>query len=133
MSDITLDQVMEARFTVDAAIDIMVAKHKAEMAPLQAEIQEYEHFIQDHLIQQNMTKLSTTAGTAYFKNYDSATVQDFEALLEQIKAEGLWHMLEKKVSKLAVREYAEKNNGALPVGVKYETGRKVHFLRGKST
>jgi len=67
-------------------------------------------------------------GTAYRSTRVSATVADWDSLLEHIKADEAWEMLERRVNKTAVLQYKEENED-LPPGVNWNETQVVNFRR----
>lgn len=76
--------------------------------------------IEGHLLKmfqaQGIDSVKTGEGTAYKSSRVSAKVEDWDAALDFIKKKKLWHMLERRVGKEAVKQYNEEH-GALPPGV----------------
>ena len=66
------------------------------------------------------TSKKTTSGTAFITTTDFANVADWDATLSFIQDNEAWDMLEKRVSKTAVRGYIDANK-AVPSGVNYGT------------
>ena len=71
---------------------------------------------------------SKDSGTAYRSTRVSASVADWDALLEHIKADNAWEMLERRVNKTAVLQYKEENED-LPPGVNWNETHGVNFRR----
>lgn len=67
-------------------------------------------------------------GTAYRSTRTSATVADFDALLEYVKEQGAWELLEKRVSKTAVEQHVQVND-ELPPGVNWRETYTVNIKR----
>lgn len=70
----------------------------------------------------------TAAGTAYKQTRTSAGVADWPAVLEFIKENQLWDMLERRVAKAVVEQYKEEH-GELPPGVNYRSEVVVNVRR----
>jgi len=71
---------------------------------------------------------SNGVGTAYRSTRASATVGDWDALLEHIKQDDAWEMLERRVNKTAVLQYKEEN-ADLPPGVNWSETQVINFRR----
>ena len=67
-------------------------------------------------------------GTAYRSVRASAKVADWDSLLEFIKKEGAWEMLERRVSKVAVEQFKAETND-LPPGVDWGETQVINFRR----
>ena len=71
---------------------------------------------------------SSGGGTAYRSIRASAKVADWESLLDFIKEEGAWEMLERRVSKVAVEQYKAETND-LPPGIDWGETQVINFRR----
>ena len=67
-------------------------------------------------------------GTAYRSVRASAKVADWDSLLEFIKKEGAWEMLERRVSKVAVEQFKAETSD-LPPGVDWGETQVINFRR----
>jgi hypothetical protein len=67
-------------------------------------------------------------GTAYRSVRASARVADWDSLLDFIKKEGAWEMLERRVSKVAVEQFKAETND-LPPGVDWGETQVINFRR----
>jgi len=83
-----------------------------------------------------VTSLKTPHGTAYIAYRESATVADWNVLLGFIKKSEAWDLLERRVSKSAVKDRMEEDrNGNYthepPPGVNFVRVEGVNVRRGK--
>jgi hypothetical protein len=67
-------------------------------------------------------------GTAYRSTRSSATVADWEAVLDHVKEQGAWELLERRVSKGAIQQYRDVHDD-LPPGVNWSEAQVVNFRR----
>ena len=67
---------------------------------------------------QGVTSFKTGSGTAFLTTVDRASVADWGAVLDYIKQNDGYDLLNKAVNKTAVREFVEKNKVA-PPGVNF--------------
>jgi len=67
-------------------------------------------------------------GTAYRSVRASAKVADWDSLLEFIKKESAWEMLERRVSKVAVEQFKAETDD-LPPGVDWGETQVINFRR----
>lgn len=104
------------------------AKHEQEMAPIQAMLDKIEVHLMSQMQEQGVESYRAAGGTAYMSTRTSATVADWDGLLGFIKTHGLWQMLERRVNKTAVDEYAAVNKD-LPPGVNYRQETVVNVRR----
>ena len=103
------------------------ADAKAKAAPLKADMQTIEAALLKHMQSGGVQNLKTAAGTAYISEKTSATVEDWDALLEYVLETEAFELLERRVSKTA---YAERlASGTPPPGVKYTSMLGVNCRR----
>jgi hypothetical protein len=106
-------RLREKKAATEAEIKERVDAIKADMAKLEA-------FLMAKLDADGLTSFKTEYGTAFLTTTDFANVEDWDAVLRFIREEDAFDMLEKRVSKTAVRGYIEANK-EVPPGIKYGT------------
>jgi hypothetical protein len=106
-------KLREKKAATEAEIKERVDAIKADMAKLEA-------FLMAKLDADGLTSFKTEYGTAFLTTTDFANVEDWDAVLRFIREEDAFDMLEKRVSKTAVRGYIEANK-EVPPGIKYGT------------
>lgn len=79
-----------------------------------------EAWLKQQADQLGTTQFKTPSGTAFFKTDDFSTVADWDAVVGFVVANSAWDLLEKRVSKTAVRSYLDEHK-QLPPGVNYGT------------
>lgn len=104
------------------------AKHEAELAPINAMMDKIETHLLAQMQEQGVTSYKTELGTAYTSTTTKANVADWDGLLGFVRENGLWQMLERRVSKTAVDEYVAANND-LPPGVNFSSAVSVNIRR----
>jgi hypothetical protein len=67
-------------------------------------------------------------GTAYRSTRSSATVADWDTLLDHVKDNDAWEMLERRVNKTAVEQFKAVNDD-LPPGINWSETQVVNFRR----
>ena len=77
---------------------------------------------------QGLTSFKSDYGTAFLTTTDYANVGDWDAVLDFIRDNDAYDMLEKRVSKIAVRGYIEANK-AVPPGITYGTKLEVNIRK----
>jgi hypothetical protein len=83
-----------------------------EEAKLQVLLDGIENKLKEIMTETGVKSMKTDHGTAYLTYRESATVADWDVLLNHIKEKGAWELLERRVSKAAVKEVmAEDRNG----------------------
>jgi hypothetical protein len=124
--------------TVDAAIGAYMAlrkqKEQAEAAvktqvdDIKAKMAKLEAWIKIQADTQGVTSFKTHHGTAFLTTTDYANVADWDAVLTHIRETGAYDMLEKRISKMAVRGYIEENK-IVPPGVNYGTKLELNIRK----
>jgi hypothetical protein len=156
--EVNIDEVMTRRFELADQMDQIVARQKAELAPLSEELALCEAFIKAELLKTGAQqwKSSSTGHMTFWTTKDSVTVEDmgqvihrilaespppdtliggsnaggvWEAILTHIQETGLWGLLNKAVNKTAVKEMIEAQQQ--PPGVKYVSFRDLAWRKGK--
>ena len=79
-----------------------------------------EAYIKEQADEQGVDSFKTGNGTAFLTTTDFAQVADWDAVLEFIKDNDAFDLLEKRVSKTAVRGYIEADK-SVPSGINYGT------------
>lgn len=124
--------------TVDAAIGAyMVLRRQKEQAEatiktqvdeIKAKMVKLEAWIKAQADAQGVTSFKTNHGTAFLTTTDYANVADWDAVLTHIRDTGAYDMLEKRISKMAVRGYIEENK-IVPPGVNYGTKLELNIRK----
>lgn len=128
---LSLEEVMNRRFALVEEIALIQGRHKAELEPLNEELDMCEKFIKNEMNEKKFQNIKTTTGhMAYFSQKDSASVENFDETLAFILANEMYTLLTKGVNKTVVKEYVEAHQ-VPPPGVKYETFRDLNWKRGK--
>ena len=108
--------------------ELLEAETKEKVDAIKTQLMKLEAWIKDQMDQQGVKSFKTAHGTAFMATTDWANVADWDAVLEYIKANDAFDMLEKRVAKLAVRGYIEKNK-AVPPGINYGTKIEVNVRK----
>lgn len=124
----TIDQVIAAYVKLRDKRDALKKQQAADMAPINENMYKLQCWLQKQLQDTGQTSAKTTAGTAFLQTDISVAVEDFDAILAFIQANGLWAMLEKRVSKSVVQDYIESTQ-ELPPGVKVTSEISCHIRR----
>lgn len=94
------------------------AAHKAETKKIDEKLKKLEAWLHLKMSADGVKAFNTDSGTAYTTTVEQATVSDMNALLEFIKKNEAWHLLEKRVSKTGVRELLDADE-PIPPGVNW--------------
>lgn len=106
---------------IKAACDERVKKLDDAMAKLEA-------WLQMKMSVDKTNALPTNAGTAYKATVEHASVTDMDALLDFIKKNEAWHLVEKRVSKSGVKGYLDEGQ-PIPPGVNWYTSTAIHVRK----
>lgn len=117
---ITVDKVVKKYLDLRAKKAEIEAEMKAKTKEINETMSKLEAWIKVKADEQGVTSFKTKYGTAFLTTTDYAQVADWDATLAWIKDNEAYDMLEKRVSKAAVRGYIEANN-SVPPGVNYGT------------
>jgi hypothetical protein len=104
------------------------AETKDRVAKLKEKMVKLEAWIKEKADADGVTSFKTDHGTAFLTTTDYANVADWDAVLGFIRQNEAYDMLEKRISKLAVRGYIETNK-AVPPGVNYGTKLEVNIRK----
>lgn len=106
----------------------IVAAHKAKIAKIDEVLDKVEGVLLAQLEENGMESARCKSGTVYKSNRTSATVADWDYVLNFIQTHDLWNMLERRVSKQAVEQYKEEH-GDLPPGINWREEVVVNVRR----
>jgi hypothetical protein len=101
---------------------------KERVATLKAKMEKLEAYLKTQMDAQGLTSFKSDYGTAFLTTTDYANVGDWDAVLNFIRGNDAFDMLEKRVSKIAVRGYIEANK-AVPPGITYGTKLEVNIRK----
>jgi len=117
---LTVDQVIEAYLKYRNKKEALEADIKDQVKEIKEKMAKLEAWIKEKADTDGVTSFKTTHGTAFLTTTDYANVADWDSVLNFIKENEAYDMLEKRVSKTAVRGYIDQNK-AVPSGVNYGT------------
>jgi hypothetical protein len=126
--ELQVDQVIAAYLKLRDKKDSMEAAVKEQVKEVKAKMEKLEAWLREQADAQGVTSFKTKAGTAFITTTDFANVADWDAVLEFIKNNDAYDMLEKRVSKNAVRGYIEQRK-EVPAGINYGTRLDVNVRR----
>jgi hypothetical protein len=104
------------------------AEVKDRVSTIKAKMEKLEAWIKEQADVQGVTSFKTKHGTAFLTTTDYANVADWDAVLDFIRTQEAFDMLEKRISKIAVRGYIEANK-AVPPGVNYGTKLEINIRK----
>jgi len=101
---------------------------KERVSEIKAKLDKLEAYLKTQMDAQGLTSFKSDYGTAFLTTTDYANVADWDAVLTFIQENEAFDMLEKRISKIAVRGYIEQTK-AVPPGVNYGTKLEVNIRR----
>ena len=125
---VTVDEVVAAYIKHRAKKDAMEAEVKAETKKIVEKMDKFEGWLKQQADAQGVTSFKTKHGTAFLKTTDYANVENWDAALAFVLDNKAFDLLNKAVSKVAVRGYIEANK-AVPPGVNYGTKIEVEVRK----
>jgi hypothetical protein len=129
---INIDEVISTYLKLRAQKDALEAQTKEQVAKIKASLEKLEAWIKEQADAQGVTSFKTHHGTAFLTTNDYANVADWDAMLAFVKEHEAYDMLEKRVSKAAVRGYIEQTK-QVPPGVNYGTRLDVNIRKPTAT
>ena len=118
--ELTTDKVIATYLKLRGQKEAIESETKEKVADIKANLLKLEAWLKEKMDAEGETSKKTPFGTAFITTTDFAQVGDWDAVLDFIKNNEAWDMLEKRVSKTAVRGYIDHNK-AVPDGVNYGT------------
>lgn len=117
---LTVDDVIAKYMRLRAKREAIENETKERVRSIKENMSKIEAWLKAKADQDGVTSFKTAHGTAFLTTTDFASVADWDAVLEFIRQEEAYDMLEKRVSKAAVRGYIEANK-EVPPGITYGT------------
>ena len=114
----TVEQVVETYLKLRRKKEAVENETKAKVAAIKDSMTKLESWLMQKADEDGVTSFKTTAGTAFVTTTDFANVADWDAVLTFIKENDAFDMLEKRVSKTAVRAHMDET-GDVPPGITY--------------
>ena len=125
---ITVDSVIATYMKLRSQKESIEAETKDRVAGIKAKMEKLEAWIKEQADAQGVTSFKTRHGTAFLTTSDYANVADWDSVLDFIREHEAYDMLEKRISKVAVRGYIEQNK-TVPPGVNYGTRLDVNIRK----
>lgn len=128
MTAVTVDTAIGAYMALRKQKEQAEAAVKTQVDDIKAKMAKLEAWIKIQADSQGVTSFKTNHGTAFLTTTDYANVADWDAVLTHIRETGAYDMLEKRISKMAVRGYIEENK-IVPPGVNYGTKLELNIRK----
>ena len=118
--ELSTDKVIETYLKLRAKKEAIESEAKEKVVEIKANLIKLEAYLKEKMDAEGETSKKPPFGTAFITTTDFAQVGDWDATLSFIKENEAWDMLEKRVSKTAVRGYIDHNK-VVPDGENYGT------------
>ena len=115
---LTVEQVVGTYMKLRRKKEALENQVKEDLADIKAKMTKLESWLMQKADEDGVTSFKTAAGTAFVTTTDFANVADWDAVLNFIREQEAFDMLEKRVSKTAVRAYMDET-GEVPPGITY--------------
>ena len=125
---LTVDKVIKTYMKLRSQKEAIEAETKDKVAEVKASMAKIEAWLKEKADADGVTSFKTDHGTAFLTTTDFANVADWDAVLDFIRKEEAFDMLEKRISKTAVRGYIEANK-EVPPGVTYGTKLDINIRK----
>ena len=125
---ITVDSVIATYMKLRSQKESIEAETKDRVSGIKAKMEKLEAWIKEQADAQGVTSFKTRHGTAFLTTSDYANVADWDSVLDFIRENEAYDMLEKRISKVAVRGYIDQNK-TVPPGVNYGTRLDVNIRK----
>jgi hypothetical protein len=125
---ITVDRVIAKYMGLRNEKDAINAEAKAKTDKLVAAMDKLEAYIKQRAKDDGVTSFKTPHGTAFLTTVDFANVENWDAVLQFVKDRDAYDILERRVSKTAIRSYIDTDK-EVPPGVKYGTRLEVNVRK----
>jgi hypothetical protein len=125
---LTVDKVIKTYMKLRSQKEAIEAETKDKVAEVKASMAKIEAWLKEKADADGVTSFKTDYGTAFLTTTDFANVADWDAVLDFIRKEEAFDMLEKRISKTAVRGYIEANK-EVPPGVTYGTKLDINIRK----
>jgi hypothetical protein len=127
---LTVEQVVGTYVKLRRKKEALEASVKSDVDEIKGKMAKLEAWLMQKADDDGVTSFKTASGTAFVTTTDFANVADWDAVLTYIKAHDAYDMLEKRVSKTAVRSLMDET-GSVPPGINY--GSKIGINVRKPT
>lgn len=101
-------------------------RHKAELKPLREQMELMERWLMKQLMETGSESVKTAKGTAYITKTARVKITDWSTALQHIMDNGLYHVLEQRLSTTQVQEFVEEEKANFPgTEITYNTNVRV--------
>jgi hypothetical protein len=126
--NVNVDDVIATYMKLRDQKAVIEGEVKEKVSTIKAKMEKLESWIKEKADAEGVTSFKTKHGTAFLTTTDYANVADWDAVLNFIQENQAFDMLEKRVSKIAVRGYIDQTK-AVPPGINYGTKLEVNVRK----
>ena len=125
---LTVDKVIATYMKLRREKEEIDREAKEKVTTIKANMLKIEAWLKAKADTDGVTSFKTDHGTAFLTTTDFANVSDWDKVLDFIREEDAFDMLEKRVSKAAVRGYIEDKK-EVPPGITYGTKLDINIRK----
>ena len=125
---ITVDAVIKQYMRLRDKKAAVEANVKLEVDKIKADMTKIEAWLKAKADADGVTSFKTEHGTAFLTTTDFANVENWDEVLRFIREQDAYDMLERRVSKTAVRGYIDSNK-EVPPGITYGTKLDINIRK----
>lgn len=103
--------------------------YEEKTAALREKLEKGEAWLLDQINNAGVNSMKCPAGTVYISETMAVTAADKAGFAEFVRNTGEIELLEMRPSKSAIKEYMDRNGGALPPGITTRTERSLNIRR----
>lgn len=124
----TVENVVTAFMKLRQERDTIKRDADNKMAALNEKMAAMESWLLEKMEKEGVSSYKTKNGTAFKTTTDFANVADWDALLQHVLTTEDFHLLERRVNKMAVRSFIDEGKPP-PPGVNYGTKIDINIRR----
>lgn len=124
----TVEDVIAAYIKLRDKKEALESAVKEQTKELTEKMVKLENYLREQADAMGVTSFKTKHGTAFLTTTDFAAVADWDAVLDFVKQHDAYDMLERRVSKKAVRGYIDQMK-QVPAGINYGTRLDINVRR----
>lgn len=125
---VNVDDVVAAYMRLRRQKEEIENEVKDRTKTIKDKMDKLEAWLKTQMDAQGLTSVKTRHGTAFLTTTDYANVADWDAIIDFVKTNDSYEFLEKRISKIAVRDHI-KHHKTVPPGVNYGTKLNVNIRK----
>jgi len=126
-----IKDAVAAYIKLRAQKDAIEKQIEEDVKIIKGKMEKIEAWLKVQMDAQGLTSVKSDHGTAFLTTTDYANVENWDAVLDFVRTNDAYDMLNKAVSKTAVRGYIEQHK-AVPPGVNYGTKLEVNIRKPRA-